>query len=236
MTALEGKTLLDHGKAIARRYARRVGPELAEDIRGEAVLRALASPPPDGRIEPWLERIYRNLLVDSWRRQRTRTVDCDRIPTLASSGTPEDAVLHRECRRLVRASLRNLPREIRKAIVARYFCELDDGLAAGRLGVAVATIRTRIHRALARLRGRLAELRGFCPLFFGKLWTQTAAIGLAPVMVAALAIVGAPSPTPEPGPSTWWSSPSDTLPTAWCKPRPACWSRSTRWSRSCCSA
>ena len=41
MTALEGKTLLDHGKAIARRYAGRVGADVAEELRAEAVLRAL---------------------------------------------------------------------------------------------------------------------------------------------------------------------------------------------------
>jgi len=81
MTALEGKALLDHGKAIARRYARRVGVEVAEELRAEAVLRALASPPPDGRMEPWLERIYHNLLVDRWRREKPTAlqVDLDRI-------------------------------------------------------------------------------------------------------------------------------------------------------------
>jgi hypothetical protein len=50
MTALEGKALLDHGKAIAKRYAGRVGSDVAEELGAEAVLRALGSPPPDGHL------------------------------------------------------------------------------------------------------------------------------------------------------------------------------------------
>ena len=102
MTALEGKALLDHGKMIARRYAGRVGPDVAEELRAEAVLRALGSPPPDGRMEPWLERIYRNLFVDLWRRGQLLTVNLDDVPALAGAGTPEEEVLHRERRRLDR--------------------------------------------------------------------------------------------------------------------------------------
>ncbi len=202
MTALEGKALLDHGKMIARRYAGRVGPDVAEELRAEAVLRALGSPPPDGRMEPWLERIYRNLFVDLWRRGQLLTVNLDDVPALAGAGTPEEEVLHRERRRLVRASLGRLPREARRALLSRYYGELDDAAAAARFGVAAATVRTRIHRALARLRLRLGDLRALCPPMFGKLAAQTAALGLAPTMVAVLVVVGvsarAPAPTTAP--------------------------------------
>jgi RNA polymerase sigma-70 factor (ECF subfamily) len=226
MTALEGKALLDHGKAIAKRYARSVGPDLAEELRAEAVLRALGSPPPDGRLRPWLERIYRNLLVDRWRRVQPRMVDLDDVPGLASPGTPEDAVLRRERRRLVRASLAGLPSEARRALLARYYGQLDDRAAAGRLGIAAITIRTRVHRALARLRLRLGDLRALCPPLLGKLGTQAVAVGMAPVMVAALVVVGAASP-PAPAPEI--ISPSMALPvTARIRPRPIPTAEATR--------
>jgi len=167
MTALEGKALLDHGKAIARRYAGRVGPDVAEELRAEAVLRALGCPPPDGRMEPWLERIYRNLFVDLWRRGQLRTIDLDDVPELTSAGTPEDETLLRERRRLVREGLGRLPRAARRALLSRYYGELDDAAAAARFGVAATTVRTRIHRALARLRAHLRDLRGWCPPLFG---------------------------------------------------------------------
>jgi RNA polymerase sigma factor (sigma-70 family) len=197
MTALEGKALLDHGKAIARRYAERVGPDVAEELGAEAVLRALRSPPPDGRLEPWLERIYRNLIVDVWRRRRPATLDIADVRGLAVSGTPEDAVLAGERRRAVRASVARLPREARRALLSRYYGELDDEVSASRLGIAGATMRTRIHRALAKLRGRLGDLRGLLPPVFGKLGAHVGAIGLAPVMIVALAVVSAPSPVPN---------------------------------------
>jgi RNA polymerase sigma factor (sigma-70 family) len=194
MTALEGKALLDHGKAIAKRYARCVGPDLAEELRAEAVLRALASPPPDGRLRPWLERIYRNLVVDRWRRVQPHMVDLDDVPSLASPGTPEEAVFGRERRRLVRASLAGLPREARRALLGRYYGQLGDDVAARRLGVGTVTVRTRIHRALAHLRLRLSDLRAFVPPILGKLGTQAIAVGLAPIMLAALVFVGGGSP------------------------------------------
>ena len=201
MNALEGKALLDHGNAIARRYAGRVGADVAEELRGEAVLRALRSPPPDGRMEPWLERIYRNLFVDRWRRGHVRTVDLAELPELAGAGTPEDEVLRRERRRAIREGLGHLPREARRALLSRYWGELDDRATASRFGVAATTVRTRVHRALARLRARLGDLRAWCPWLFGKLGAQAAAVGLAPVLVAMLIVVGAASPPPKPEPT-----------------------------------
>jgi RNA polymerase sigma factor (sigma-70 family) len=197
LTALEGKAILDHGKAIARRYAGRVGADVADELGAEAVLRALRSPPPDGRFEPWLERIYRNLIVDVWRRRKPATLDIADVRGLAVSGTPEDAVLARERRRAVRASVAQLPREARRALLSRYYGEVDDDVSASRLGIAGATMRTRIHRALERLRGRLGDLRGLLPPAFGKLGAHVGAIALAPLMIFALVVVPVSSRAPE---------------------------------------
>jgi RNA polymerase sigma-70 factor (ECF subfamily) len=195
MTVLEGQALLDHGQTIARRYARRVGPDTAEELKAEAILRALASPPPDGRMEPWLERIYRNLFVDLWRRGRLPTADVTDLDALPAEGTPEDEVLRRERRRVVRAGLRSLPRESRRAVLSKYYGQDHDDVAAARLGVAPVTVRTRIHRALSRLRTRLGDLRAFLPI--GRLGSQLAAAGVAPVMVAALLVASSVPPAPE---------------------------------------
>jgi len=197
MTALEGRALLDHGKAIAKRYAGRVGPDVAEDLGAEAVLRALRSPPPDGRLEPWLERIYRNLVVDLWRSRKPATLDFEDVRDLAVAGTPEDAVLAGERRRRVRSSVARLPREARRALLARYYGEREDDASAAQFGIAGATMRTRIHRALERLRGRLGDLRAFLPPIFGKVGGHVGAMALAPVMVAALIGVSASPRAPE---------------------------------------
>jgi RNA polymerase sigma factor (sigma-70 family) len=198
MTVPEGKALLDHGKAIARRYARLVGPDMAEELRGEAVLRALRSPPPDGRMEPWLERIYRNLCVDLWRRGQLVRPDTTALAELAGGATPEEEAGSRERRRAVRAGLARLPRAARRALVARYYVDLDDERAAACFGVTATTVRTRIHRARVRLRGRLGDLRAWCPPVFGKLGAQAAALGLAPVLVTVLVVIGASDRVPAP--------------------------------------
>jgi RNA polymerase sigma factor (sigma-70 family) len=200
MSALDGKALLDHGEAIARRYASRIGAEVAEELRGEAVLRALRSPAPDGRMEPWLERIYKNLLIDHWRRHWRRpqqiTVDIAEVDAIGAS-TPEDAALMAERRRLVRACLRCLPREMRRVLLSRYYGELDEPTTASRLGIAGTTVRTRVHRALARLRTRLADLRAFLMPIFSRLAGQLVAVGAAPILVVTLIATGAPSPEPR---------------------------------------
>ncbi len=194
MSALDGKALLDHGEAIARRYASRVGVDLAEELRDEAVLRAFRSPPPDGRLEPWLERIYRNLLIDRWRQPQPIPVDVHALDTLGTDSTPEDAALKAERRRLVRTSLRRLPPEARQVLLSRYYGELDEATTASRLGIARPTVRTRLHRALLRLRTCLGDLRGLWPPLLGRLPGQLSTLGAAPVLVAALLVASASSP------------------------------------------
>jgi len=201
MTALEGKTLLDHGKAIAKRYAGRVGADIADELSSEAVLRVLGSPPPDGHVEPWLERVYRNLVVDHWRRGHA-IASFDDVPEISAAGTPEGDAMRAERRRLVRQSLRRLPRETRRLLLMRFYGDADDQSAARSFGITPTTVRTRIHRALARLRDHLASLGAWFPPLFGQLGAQLCTIGVAPAFIAAFIAVGATAANPEPTPVT----------------------------------
>jgi RNA polymerase sigma-70 factor (ECF subfamily) len=199
MTILDGKALLDHSKSIARRHAGRLDAETAKDLGSEAVLRALRSPAPDGNMQPWLERIFHNLFVDTWRRQPPACVPLEG-EILTSGQSPEEAVLQHERRQAVRAHLAQLPREARQALLSRYYGELEPAAAAARLGVAPATVRTRIYRGLSRLRVVLADLRALVPPGIAHLWTaKSTALAMAPVLVVALAAVEtrpqAPAPT-----------------------------------------
>jgi RNA polymerase sigma-70 factor (ECF subfamily) len=200
MTILDGKALLDHSNAIVRRHAGRLDAETAKDLGSEAVLRALRSPAPDGHMQPWLERIFHNLFVDSWRRQPPASLPLDE-ETPSAGQTPEEMVLQRERRQAVRAQLAQLPREARQALLSRYYGELEPAAAAARLGIAPATVRTRIHRGLNRLRAMLADVRAFLPTGIGNLWTaKTSALAMAPVLVVALAAVETRPLSPEPVP------------------------------------
>jgi len=189
MANLDGKALLQHGHSLSCRFAGRVGLETAQDLGCEAMVRAVASPAPDGRIEPWLERIFRNLLVDRWRRQKLAPVTIDDLPERSWVGTPEETALVGERRQLVRRSLARLPRDLRRTLFLRYYGGMDDQVAAGRLGVAPATVRTRIHRSLRRLRAMLGGLRVLFPPVFADLGAKTASLALVPLVVAAVVTV-----------------------------------------------
>jgi RNA polymerase sigma factor, sigma-70 family len=189
MTALDGKALLQHGQSLARRHAGRIGREAAQDLGCEAVLRVVRAPAPDGRMEPWLERVFRNLLVDRWRRQKPAPLTVDDLPDLSRDGTPEEAALSGERRQLVRQSLARLPRDLRRALLSHYYGGMSAEVAAGRLGVAPATVRTRIHRSLRRLRDMLAGLRALFPPFFLDLGATAASLALVPLVAATVVAV-----------------------------------------------
>jgi RNA polymerase sigma-70 factor (ECF subfamily) len=193
MTILDGKALLHHGQSLACRYAGRVGLDAAQDLGSEAVLRVVGSPAPDGRMEPWLERIFGNLLVDHWRRRKPAPLDVDDFPALSSDGSPEEAALAEERRQLVRRSLAQLPRELRRALLSRYWGGMTAESAADRLGVAPATVRTRVHRSLRRLRDMLSGLRALFPPLFVNLGAKASCLALVPVLAAAVVAVPFPS-------------------------------------------
>ncbi len=88
MTIQGGQALLRHGHLLARRHAARLGVETARDLGAEAVLRAVRKPAPDGRVEPWLERIFRNLSVDLWRRRGPVVVAMDACPEPHAAARP----------------------------------------------------------------------------------------------------------------------------------------------------
>ena len=54
------------------------------------------------------------------------------------------------------AAVRELPEAQRLAVVCRYFLELDEEETATMLGWPRGTVKSRLHRALRRLRTRLA--------------------------------------------------------------------------------
>jgi RNA polymerase sigma-70 factor (ECF subfamily) len=145
-------------------FARHLGsnPVEAEDLVQEAYARALAAATQfkeGSNLKAWLYRILRNTFIDLYRRdQRTRTdsgldtVGDDRGPR-QDGGTPqqERAVMAHE---LERAML-SLTEEARVAVLLDLegFSEAE---MAECLGCAAGTVKSRLFRARATLRERLA--------------------------------------------------------------------------------
>lgn len=156
MPEIDARKLLAQAKDLSARYARRLGPEEAADLAAEAVARGLERPPADGKMEPWLERIARNLLVDRWRRAEVAQRCLPETPQPGPS--PEELVLAGERRRTVRRSLARLERDQRRSILHRYY-----SAGAAPEGLAATTMRTRVHRGLVRLRALTKGLLSLPP-------------------------------------------------------------------------
>lgn len=136
----------------------------AEDAAQEAFVKAyyaLARFRPEAAFRPWLLRIVTN----EARNRRTRMnrqaslrlrVTTSSQETGAFLPSPEAAALGLEQRQLLLDAIESLRDGDRLILIYRYFLELSEAEIADALGCARGTVKSRLSRALARLRQRLA--------------------------------------------------------------------------------
>jgi RNA polymerase sigma-70 factor (ECF subfamily) len=148
---------------IAVRTAHLISPDGdAEDAAQEAFVKAYAAL---GRFRtgspfrPWLLQIVTNEARNR-RRSAGRRANLalraaeDRRPDDAAP-SPESAVLANERRAVLLAALNALRDDDREVISARYFLELSETETAEALGIPRGTVKSRLSRALERLRAQL---------------------------------------------------------------------------------
>jgi RNA polymerase sigma factor (sigma-70 family) len=153
----------DHSARVYRLAYRLTGNQHdAEDLTQETfvrVFRSLHTYAP-GTFEGWLHRITTNLFLDQARRKQrirmdTMGEDSDRYVSGDQLGAPERAFEHGNLDTDVQQALAELAPEYRAAVV---LCDIE-GLSyeeiAVTLGIKLGTVRSRIHRARARLRESL---------------------------------------------------------------------------------
>jgi len=138
-------------------------PDLAEDLTAEVFLRALKSFPrfDPGRGSPraWLFRIAHNALRDHQRQARRRqVVSLVGMRDLEyQAPSPEERLLWEEEVAGLMAALGELSPGDREVIGLCYGSELSMAEAGEILGRSAAATRTRLWRALARLRTALVR-------------------------------------------------------------------------------
>ena len=152
---------------IALGYLRQ--PDDALDVVQEAFVKAFQSAPKwDGSAEagPWLARITVNLSIDRWRRNRRRAqtftplTESDHAASLADDApSPHRRVEGREAGERVAAALRGLPERQRAVVVLRHYQDMSLEEIAQALGMSLGTVKSSLHRALARMRTGLAGAR-----------------------------------------------------------------------------
>lgn len=135
--------------------------EAAQDAFVKA-FRALARFHPGAPFRPWLLRIVANEAINRRRAAGRRptvelTTALDRSGPDDGAGSPEAAALASERRALVARALARLRDDDRLVISYRYLLELSEAEMAEALGVARGTVKSRLSRALGRLRAVMGE-------------------------------------------------------------------------------
>jgi RNA polymerase sigma-70 factor (ECF subfamily) len=152
--------------AVARKFMR--NDDDAADVTQEALLLAYRhrdSFRGDSRYRTWLYRIAATTALSHLRRDRRRrenlmpmTAATDVAPwePPAEGPSPEDEVGSHEAARLARGHLDGLGDKYRRVFLMRVEDDCSEAEIARQLGLTVATVKIRTHRARKYLRERLA--------------------------------------------------------------------------------
>jgi len=136
--------------------------EDANDVTQDAFVRAFAALPrfrADAAIRPWLLAIVSNQARNHRRSRRRREGLVLRAGEDAPRGdaaSAEESVLDRERRAELLAAIEGLREEDREVISLRWFAELNEAEMAALLHRPSGTIKSRLSRAMQRLRVALA--------------------------------------------------------------------------------
>lgn len=153
-------------QGIAQRTAHLIagGSGDAEDAAQSALVKAyyaLDRFDAERPFRPWLLRIVANEAKNRRRwLSRHATLELAEVPDTAGGtggGGPEEEALELEGRRALLGAVNRLRHEDREVIACRYFLELSEAETAEMLGVAQGTVKSRLSRALVRLRTALVD-------------------------------------------------------------------------------
>ncbi|MBI4878573.1 MAG: sigma-70 family RNA polymerase sigma factor [Planctomycetes bacterium] len=156
------ETLLSHAgfvRAVARGLV--LDENAADDVVQETFLRALErEPEKPARLAGWLRTVATNVVRASKRAAASRARREAAHGAEPRVPWPEEILEREELRRRVVEAVFALDEPYRTAVLLRYFEERRPDEIAMFLGVPVATVRTRLHRARATLRARLESAYG----------------------------------------------------------------------------
>jgi RNA polymerase sigma factor (sigma-70 family) len=139
----------------------------ADDVVQEAFVKAYGALPrfrEGAAFRPWLLRIVanetRNLVRSRSRRSRREELATLPDSVLAAGESALDPAVQAvsiERRAELVSALRELPEQLRLVVTCRYLLDLDEHETATVLGWPRGTVKSRLHRALGRLRTQLPD-------------------------------------------------------------------------------
>ncbi len=136
----------------------------ADDVVQEAFVKAyrsLSSFRDGAEFRPWLLRIVinesRNLHRGTSRRSDRELRVVREGARLLTGSDPAEVAEGAERREALLGAVRALPEELRGVVTCRYLLELSESETAEALGIPNGTVKSRLHRGLARLREELSD-------------------------------------------------------------------------------
>lgn len=145
--------------------------EMTEDIFQETFMKAIITIRQgryneNGKFSAWLQRIAHNLIIDSFRQEKSENlVSCDEPEVNIlnniglAEGTIENAIVNRQILSDVRRLMEFLPDEQREVVYMRFYQDLSFKEIAEQTGVSINTSLGRMRYAILNLR-RMAEKNG----------------------------------------------------------------------------
>jgi RNA polymerase sigma-70 factor (sigma-E family) len=100
-------------------------------------------------LDTYVRRVMVNTHISGWRRRRVDEYPTDEIPDAPSAG---DATRDSDLRDVVQRALDRLPRQMRAAVMLRFYDDMTEPEVAAALGVSVGTVKSTVARAVAKLR------------------------------------------------------------------------------------
>jgi RNA polymerase sigma-70 factor (ECF subfamily) len=151
-------------QALAQRTAYVIlrDADAAQDAAQEAFVKAYRSLDrfrEGAPVRPWLLRIVANEAINRAKAaSRHREVDLEVASSAPSDvASPEAQALATERRELLVHALNDMKEDDRIVIAYRYFFDLTEAEMADALGIARGTVKSRLSRAMSRLREQLRD-------------------------------------------------------------------------------
>ncbi len=99
-------------------------------------------------LDTYVRRIMINTHISGWRKRRVDEYPTDELPDSPAADVTGDSDLHD----VVQRAVDRLPRQMRAAVMLRYYDDLTEPEVAAALGVSVGTVKSTVERAVAKLR------------------------------------------------------------------------------------
>lgn len=142
--------------------ARRVPAADVEDVLQDVFLRAqrsLGTIADEQSFSPWLYRVARSAIADSYRQQRRQPllVPDEALEAEAPSDEPGPTGLEREISSYIVTLVARLPSPYREALTLTELTGLTQRAAADALGVSLSAMKSRVQRGREKLRESLED-------------------------------------------------------------------------------